>query len=66
MAGSKYRTDVYQNNILRPTLESMSINDQQQYEDIKNQVDENAHRQIAKVCEEAKEKFLSHFTVDHN
>lgn len=66
MASSKDRTDVYQNNILRPTPASMSINVQQQYEDLKNQVDENAHHQIAKVCEEAKEKFLSHFTVDHN
>jgi hypothetical protein len=51
IVGSKIRIDVSQDNILRQSLESLSVDEQQQFEDLMNQ----AH-------EAAKDKFQSHFT----
>jgi hypothetical protein len=64
MAGFKDHIDVSQDNILRPTVESLSIDEQQRYQDLMSQVEEDACCQLAKVQEEAKEKFLSQFMVD--
>jgi hypothetical protein len=51
MVSSKYHTDFSLDNILRPAIESLSTNEQQQYEDF--------------MCQ-AKENFLLQFTADHN
>jgi hypothetical protein len=51
MAGSKDHTDIFSNNVLKPVVESLSGDEQQQYEDY--------------MCQE-KEKFLSQYTVDHH
>jgi transcription initiation factor IIF auxiliary subunit len=66
MAGSKDRTDVSLDNILRPTVENLSAEEQQLYKDLMSQVEEDANHQLAKIQEETKEKFLAHFTVDHH
>jgi hypothetical protein len=63
MVDSKDRTDVFQGNILKPTIENLSADEQQQYKDLMSQLKEDAHRQLAKVQEKAKGKFLAHFTV---
>jgi hypothetical protein len=49
MAGSKDHTDISPNNILKLTVESLTTDGQQQYEDY--------------MCQ-AKEKTLSQYTVD--
>jgi hypothetical protein len=51
MAGSKDHTDISPDNILKPTVESLTANEQQPYEDYMRQ---------------AKEKFLSQYTVDRH
>jgi hypothetical protein len=51
MAGSKDHTDISPDNILKPSFESMTINEQQQYEDYMRQ---------------AKDKLLSQYTVDRH
>jgi predicted transcriptional regulator len=51
MAGTKDHTDISPDNILKPAVESLTTNEQQQYEDYMRQ---------------AKEKFLSQYTVDHH
>ena len=51
MAGSKDHTDMSPDNILKPTVQSVSTDKQQQYEDYMRQ---------------AKEKFLSQYTVHHH
>jgi hypothetical protein len=51
MAGSKDHTDISPDNILKPTIESLTVDEQQQYEDYMRQ---------------AKEKFLSQYTVDRH
>jgi hypothetical protein len=51
MAGSKDHTDISPNNILKPNVESLTTDEQQQYEDYMRQ---------------AKEKFLSQYTVDRH
>ena len=51
MAGSKDHTDISQDNIPKPAVESLTADKQQQYEDYMHQV---------------KEKFLSKYTVDHH
>jgi hypothetical protein len=63
MVSFKDHTEISLNNILRLAIESMSANEQQQYEDFMSQMKEDARPQLAKV-EEAPKKFLSHFTVD--
>jgi hypothetical protein len=55
MAFFKDRSDVSKDNILKPALESLSVDEQQQFQDY-----------VKKVQEEAKEKYLSHFTVDRH
>jgi hypothetical protein len=49
MVGSKDRTDISPDNILKPAVESLMADEQQQYEDYMRQ---------------AKEKFLSQYTMD--
>ena len=51
MAGSKDHTDISPDNILKPAVESLTADEQQQYEDYMRQ---------------AKEKFLSQYTVDRH
>jgi hypothetical protein len=51
MAGSKDHTDISPDNILKPTIESLTADEQQQYEDYMRQ---------------AKEKFLSQYTMDRH
>jgi 3-isopropylmalate dehydratase small subunit len=51
MVGSKDHTDIFPDNILKPAVESLTADEQQQYEDYMRQ---------------AKEKFLSQYTVDHH
>jgi hypothetical protein len=51
MAGSKDHTDISPDNILKPTVESLTANEQQPYEDYMRQ---------------AKKKFLSQYTVDRH
>jgi hypothetical protein len=51
MAGSKDHTDISPDNILKPAVESLTTDEQQQYEDY--------------MCQ-AKEKFLSQYTVDRH
>jgi hypothetical protein len=51
MASSNDHTDISPDNILKPTVESLTANEQQQYEDY--------------MCQ-AKEKFLSQYTVDRH
>jgi hypothetical protein len=51
MVGSKDHTDISPDNILKPTVESLTADEQQQYEDY--------------MCQ-AKEKFLSQYTVDRH
>jgi hypothetical protein len=66
MVGSKDRIVITQDNILRLTIESLSANEQQRYRDLMSQVEDDALRQLAKVQEEAREIFLSQFTMDHH
>jgi hypothetical protein len=54
MVGPKDHTTVSPDNILRPFMESLSTNEQQEFEDLINQ------------DREEKERFLSHFTVDQH
>jgi hypothetical protein len=51
MAGSKDHNDISPDNILKPTIESLTADEQQQYEDY--------------MCQ-AKEKSLSQYTVDRH
>ena len=51
MAGSKDHTDISPDNILKPAVESLTADEQQQYEYYMRQ---------------AKEKFLSQYTVDRH
>jgi hypothetical protein len=50
----------------RPPRESLLANEQQRFEDLMKQWDDEVLRQHTRVCEEAKENFLSHFTVDRH
>jgi hypothetical protein len=59
MASSKDRTKVSLSNIMKPTLESLSAEDQQQFEDYIRQ-------QQAQERKEAKVKYLAHFKVDRH
>jgi predicted ATP-dependent Lon-type protease len=47
-------------------MESMSTDEQQQFEDLMKQWDDEVLRQCAWVREEVKEIFLSHFMVDRH
>jgi hypothetical protein len=51
MAGFKYHSDISPYNIFKPAVESLSVDEKRQYEDFMRQ---------------AKEKFLSQFTVDRH
>jgi hypothetical protein len=51
MASSKDHTDISPDNILKPAVESLTADEQQHYEDYLRQ---------------AKEKFLSQYTVDRH
>jgi hypothetical protein len=51
MVGSKDHTDISPDNILKPVVESLTADEQQQYEDYMRQ---------------AKEKYLSQYTVDRH
>jgi hypothetical protein len=51
MAGSKDHTDISLDNILKPAVGSLTVDEQQQYEDYMRQ---------------AKDKFLSQYTVDRH
>jgi hypothetical protein len=50
MVGFKDHTDISPNNILMLTVESLTAEEQQQYKD---------------YIRQAKEKFLSQYTIDH-
>jgi hypothetical protein len=64
MAGSKDHTNISLNNILRPTVESLSADEQHLYKDLMSQVRDDVCHHSAKVEEEVTEKFLSYFTMD--
>jgi hypothetical protein len=66
MVGSKNRTKISQDNMLRLAFESSSATEQQLYEDLMSQLREDVHRHTTKVDEETMEKFLSYFTVDRH
>jgi hypothetical protein len=51
MVGSKDQTVIFPDNILKPAVESLTADEQEQYEDYMRQ---------------AKEKFLSQYTVDRH
>lgn len=53
MVGSKDRTNVSLSNIVKPTLENLSAEDQQQFEDYKRQ-----------LIKEAEAEYLDNFKVD--
>jgi hypothetical protein len=53
MVGSKDHTNVSQDNSVRLTMESLSVDEQQEFEDLMNQ-----------AREEVNVNFLSHFMVD--
>jgi hypothetical protein len=63
MAGSKHRTEVSINNIIKPTMEELSAGDQQGFEDFMNQDEEEALRQQVERREKARVKYISHFTM---
>jgi succinate dehydrogenase flavin-adding protein (antitoxin of CptAB toxin-antitoxin module) len=64
MSGAKDHAEVSTSNIIKPTLEELSDDDQQRFEDIMKQDEEEVLRQINKRHEKAKEKYMSHFTRD--
>jgi hypothetical protein len=43
MTGSKYHTDISLDNILKPAIENLSIDEQQQYEDYMCQARRNSY-----------------------
>jgi hypothetical protein len=51
MTGFKDHTNISQDNILRPIVESLSTNEQQRYQDLMSQVKEDVCHQLAKVHE---------------
>jgi hypothetical protein len=51
MAGSKDHTDIFSDNIMKPVVESLTVDEQQQYKDYMRQV---------------KKKLLSQCTVDRH
>ena len=53
MACSKNHNNISPDNIVRPIIESLSTDEQQEFEDL-------THR----ACETVKEKFLLHYTID--
>jgi hypothetical protein len=53
MVGSMDRTNVFLSNIVKPTLENLSAEDQQQFEDYKRQ-----------LIKEAEAEYLDNFKVD--
>jgi hypothetical protein len=55
MAVSKNRNNSSPDKIIRPIIESLSTDEQQEFEDLTN-----------KARETVKEKFLLHFTVDRH
>ena len=55
MAGSKNRNNISPYKIVRPIIESLSTDEQQEFEDLTN-----------KAHETVKEKFLLHFMVDRH
>jgi hypothetical protein len=55
MVSSKDNSDVSPNNIIKPTMETLSVEDQQEFEEHKEQ-----------VIKEAQAKFLTNFKVDRN
>jgi hypothetical protein len=59
MAGSKDQTEVSPSNIIKPTLESLSVEDQRRFENYIKQRQAQEH-------EEAKEKYQAHFKVDRH
>jgi hypothetical protein len=64
MVGSKDHAEFSTNNIIKPTQEELSTNDQQCFENIMKQ--EEDVRQYTQRREKVKEKYLSHFMVDHH
>jgi hypothetical protein len=59
MADSKDRTDVSQDNILKPNVENLSADEQQQYKDLMSQLKEDAHRQLTQGPREGEGEVLS-------
>lgn len=55
MAGSKDHSNVYPSNIIEPAMETLSVEDQQEFEEHKGQ-----------LIKEAQTKFLASFKVDRN
>jgi hypothetical protein len=61
-AGSKDHTEASTSNINK---EELSANDQQRFEDFMKEEKEEVLRRCTKWREMTKEKYLSHFMVDH-
>jgi hypothetical protein len=59
MVGSKDDTEVSPSNIIKPTLESLSVEDQWRFENYIKQRQAQEH-------EEVKEKYQAHFKVDRH
>jgi hypothetical protein len=55
MVGSKDHTNIFPSNIIKPALESLPADEQQQFWGYMN-----------KVQEEAREKYLAHFTINQH
>jgi phage terminase Nu1 subunit (DNA packaging protein) len=66
MVGSKDHFEVSTRNIIKLTLKELPADDQQHFEDIMKQDVEETLQQLARQRKHAKEKYLSHFTVDRH
>jgi hypothetical protein len=64
MVGPKDHTNASPDNFLRLTMECLSVDEQQWFEDLMKQLDDDVLRQCAWVHEEA--KFWSHLTLDRH
>jgi hypothetical protein len=82
MVGSKDHTDDSTTNIIKPTMEALSANDQHHFDDLtkceeeevllqlvewsNKEEEEEVLRQLKERREKATEKYLSYFTVDRH
>jgi hypothetical protein len=81
MAGSKDHTKISSTNIIKPTMEALSADDQRPFDDLimcyekevmrqwNEQRDKEEAELLHKLSErrkEAADKYLSHFTMDHH
>jgi hypothetical protein len=63
MVGFKDQTDVFATNIIKPTSEALTVDGQHPYDDTVRH-NKEVLRQLAKWCNELKEKCISCFKVD--